>query len=569
MQWVKNRSVTTKMVFLVSVMLLLTLILSVFGLTKMNKISDEIKEVAHQHIPLIQLISDVTVKQLQSTLIVEKALRASDFAKTVEQSEVHQLKQVFHQLSRGFDQEILEAKQLLDSSTSHSVMENIREQEKRLSAQLMTIMQLHQHYEKSAGEILDAILADETGETLTLKATELERQQDDHNQLLATFLKQVENMTQSAVNTTEQEEQHAIFGMILLMIIALVVGIFIGLWISRQIVKSLSHACHIAEEMAQGHFDVDIRIEGRDEVGRVLQSMKLMSESLGQVVSKVMRSADAIGGAVTELSVVAARNSESVEEQQQNTEQVATAMTEMAATITQIAASAEGASETSHRADKSLQSGCRTMSQTESLSGSLVESVKTSSFLITDLQKSTEQIQDFVSVVNGIAEQTNLLALNASIEAARAGEQGRGFAVVADEVRALASRSQEATQEIDALIESLVSNAGDAVSSIGQSGDKVSETSGLILSAKEQMDVIAQALTELSDGNTQVAAACEEQSVAAEQISQNMVHIRDVGHSVLMSVDETKRASEDLSIQADDLRVLMSRFRVKQATNPH
>ncbi|SHO59345.1 methyl-accepting chemotaxis protein [Vibrio quintilis] len=565
MQWVKNRSVTTKMVFLVSVMLMLTIMLSVFGLAKMNKISDEIKEVAHQHIPLIQLISDVTVKQLQSTLIVEKALRASDFAKTIEQAEVHELKQVFHQLSNGFDQEILEAKQLLDDAAEHSTMQNIREQEKRLSDQLVRIMQLHQHYEQSAGEILDAILAQETGEMLTLKATELERQQEDHNQVLATFLRQVENMTQSAVNTTEQEEQNAIIGMLLLMLIALVAGIFIGLWISRQIVRSLSHACYVAEEMAQGHFDVDIRVEGRDEVGRVLRSMKLMAESLGDVVGKVMRSADTIAAAVTELSVVAVRNSESVEEQQQNTEQVATAMTQMAATITQIAASAEGASETSHRADKSLQNGCQTMSRTESISGILVESVGTSNHLITDLQKSTEKIQDFVSVVNGIAEQTNLLALNASIEAARAGEQGRGFAVVADEVRALASRSQEATQEIDSLIESLVSNAGDAVSSIGQSGERVAETSDLILSAKGQMDVIAQALTELSDGNTQVAAACEEQSVAAEQISQNMVHIRDVGHSVLLSVDETKRASEDLSRQADDLRVLMSKFRVKHA----
>ncbi|MEI8631091.1 hypothetical protein P4S72_01105 [Vibrio sp. PP-XX7] len=99
MQWIKDQSITVKMVFLVGVMLTIAMMISGFGLTKMDRISTEIKGIAHQHIPLIQLISDATVKQLQSTLIVEKALRVADFATSVEQMDVAQLKDLFSQLS--------------------------------------------------------------------------------------------------------------------------------------------------------------------------------------------------------------------------------------------------------------------------------------------------------------------------------------------------------------------------------------------------------------------------------------------------------------------------------------
>ncbi|MDW6004493.1 methyl-accepting chemotaxis protein [Vibrio mangrovi] len=562
MQWIKNQSITAKMVFLVSVMLILTIILSSFGLFKMNRVSEEIKGIAHKHIPLIQLISDVTVKQLQSSLIVEKAFRAADFAVDIDTEEAKRLQQAFSRIAHEFDQEVQEAESNLKLAQQQNASE-LSPEEQRLQQHLNVVVSHHKLYENSAEEILQAIIGHENSQTLSDKARQLEVQQDAQNQELASLLTEVEKMTESSLNQTEAEEQQAISGMILLVMIALSAGLLIGLFISRQLVHSLSYACTVAEQMARGNFDIDVQVDRNDEVGRLLASMRTMADSLGNIVSSVMNSSHTIATAVVELATVANNNRQSVEQQQQNTEQVASAMTEMAATITQVAASAEGASASSHRAEVNIQDGCQMIEETNNLALNLVESSESSQALIADLQSSTVKIQDFVSVVNAIAEQTNLLALNASIEAARAGEQGRGFAVVADEVRALAARSQEATREIDTLIESLVHSTGSAVSAIQVSSDQVGQTSALIQDIRRQMDLIAQALTELSEANTQVATASEEQSVAAEQISRNMVDIRDSGQSVLMSTDETTRASEDLSAQASELRHLMSQFQVK------
>ena len=116
------------------------------------------------------------------------------------------------------------------------------------------------------------------------------------------------------------------------------------------------------------------------------------------------------------------------------------------------------------------------------------------------IERSSRQITEITSVIEGIAFQTNLLALNAAVEAARAGEQGRGFAVVAAEVRNLAKRSSEAAHEIKRLIDTSVNTVQQGAKLVGTAGQTMSDIVDAVKGVGEAFDQLSQDNSEHADG---------------------------------------------------------------------
>ena len=202
------------------------------------------------------------------------------------------------------------------------------------------------------------------------------------------------------------------------------------------------------------------------------------------------------------------------------------------------------------------------MQQASNSIDELANEVESAASVIQQLASDSDSIGTVLDVIKGIAEQTNLLALNAAIEAARAGEQGRGFAVVADEVRTLAGRTQESTQEIEAMIDKLQSGAKNAVTAMEAGQEKASIGVAQTKQAGEALAAITRAVTTISDMNTHIASSAEEQSATTEEMNKNIININQLADQTANSAQQSTAASAELSKLATDLQNLVSQFKI-------
>ncbi|RBW63842.1 chemotaxis protein [Vibrionales bacterium C3R12] len=244
---------------------------------------------------------------------------------------------------------------------------------------------------------------------------------------------------------------------------------------------------------------------------------------------------------------------QSLNQQCQETEQVATAVEELTHSIHEVASSAAAASRLTEEANEESAKGLECISATINSVNELASELDNSRKVIHQLSLNSQKIESILEVISSISDQTNLLALNAAIEAARAGEAGRGFAVVADEVRNLASKTGDSTNEIQEMITQLQQTATEAVSAM-ERGEVLSEQCKMRADdTGEVLNQISEKLFKVSDSSHQIAAAVEEQATVTNEINHNVANIKELA-------DETSATSESsiarTSRLVDDIEAL-------------
>ena len=347
-------------------------------------------------------------------------------------------------------------------------------------------------------------------------------------------------------------------------IVGLVLAIAIALLFKVLVNRRLSLLEENLKNVAEGDGDLTQRLnaDSNDIIGRIARYYNSFVSRIHSTVSEIISANEEL-----KQSAEIIRNSTddarlNVNTQNSEIDQAATAINEMTATISEVARNASTAASAAQNADDQSQQGLQIVRNTITSITGLAQEVDNASEVINKLEKDSESISVILDVIRGIAEQTNLLALNAAIEAARAGEQGRGFAVVADEVRTLASRTQESTEEIHSMIELLQQGTADAVK-VMQDGQKQAQVS--VESASEagnSLDTIAKSVATITEMNTQIASAAEEQNAVANEINFNITRVRDIASRSQEGIEQSANSSLSMDALAKNLSLILNKFKV-------
>jgi len=387
----------------------------------------------------------------------------------------------------------------------------------------------------------------------------------------------------SMVNIENAIKKNNMFFALLGLGIFLIIG-FILYFFSNKIIKIINQLKVNLETIASGDFSIKISdklLSRKDELGIMATSVQETVSVLGTTLKEVRKQSKEVNGNADVLAGTSEEMSRSSQELAETIQQVAEGATnqandlddiihslsELTSNIDQVYSELGGVkSETDHAEGKAV-AGKKEMDTLVTTITEIQTSFNEVASMIENLTDSIQEISGITDLIAGISEQTNLLALNAAIEAARAGEHGKGFAVVADEVRKLAEESSQSAQQITNLVNSIVKETDEvlttsrkvdaSVKEQTKSVDKTEESFGEILNAVENISPLMKrtydvmdniinskelvmskvegisAITEENSAATQqVAAASEEMTASAEEVASTANCLSDVAQTL-------------------------------------
>jgi len=349
----------------------------------------------------------------------------------------------------------------------------------------------------------------------------------------------------------------------LLVFVAIILGtLACVIVLMRSVVRPAQTLIAQMTRLGQGDLTEPVTLKRPDELGRLADTARSLHEFMSETGRLMTRNNNQLASTGEQIRANAGRVSELSDQASQRIEQVAAAMNEMSATAQDVARHAASVAtlveETTARTSEADRQAHQAVESMQRLS----EQIHTSADTVNRLASDGRRVADVMQVIREIADQTNLLALNAAIEAARAGEAGRGFAVVAEEVRNLAAKTQQATVEIDEIIEAIARASRDATEYMQASEQVARESGETVEAARETLSDINRRMARVNDATIQVATAAEEQTSVSEDINRNITEVAELAGQMHQAAKENLQAVPELDAMAQRARELANRIRL-------
>lgn len=361
------------------------------------------------------------------------------------------------------------------------------------------------------------------------------------------------------ISETEQKTRLIIIGFIVFTSI-LLISLFLVL---KKELKNITEIKNWINDLSSGVLDDKKISKSNNELDEISECLNKLNEKLISVVLISNSTLEDLKNNQKEITEEILEINKNSLKEQELIEQIATASTELSSTAQSIAENAFIAEEEALETMNSVTVCSKNLTNAELITSKVNISIQEASILVKELKQHSEEINSIIDVINSISEQTNLLALNAAIEAARAGEQGRGFAVVADEVRSLAAKTQESTIDIQNIISELQEKTILANESMDLNVQMINDSLSVYKEMSTSFNLISNRVTAISDINTLVSTASNEQSYVTNDISSQLEDMSNLVIKNASGVNNTKNSNGNISNLSLKLHHELSFFKVK------
>ncbi|WP_414829821.1 methyl-accepting chemotaxis protein [Alteromonas sp. H39] len=349
---------------------------------------------------------------------------------------------------------------------------------------------------------------------------------------------------------------------IVVVLASIAIAAVIGFITVNAITRPLNRVNELLNIASSGDLTQRMDDSAQDEFGQLARNCNKLIGNLKSLITGINTRAEQLAAASEQTSTVTSQTTHSIQDQKSQISQVATATTEMHSTSQLVMQNAEDTLSQIRHADAEAENVRKISLENRNTIEVLARDVQDAAEVINKLHQDSASIGGILDVIRGVADQTNLLALNAAIEAARAGEQGRGFAVVADEVRTLASRTQESTQEINAMIEMLQAGAEKAVAVMNQGKEQTAVCVEQTERATQALDIISDAVHKAHDVSSQIEQSAREQNTVSHEISEKLETIVGIAEETTAGAQQTSESSHEVARLAEELQQSIRQFKV-------